>query len=250
MNLLSRTVLLATLLTAWPAAAQEPTAELHFTRLQYETVNRCANLVGSFRQAWTTDRYEAEYNFTDIIARLTRVAVATSDRDFRTFSLMDDKLFEYPWLYGVEVGHWYLSDPEAERLREYLLRGGFLMVDDFHGPCEWEVFSESMRRVFPNRPIFDIPPDHEIFHLVYEVDHFTQIWGIILLGSGITYENGGKDPHWRGIVDDEGRLMVVINHNMDLGDAWEHANDPRYPTDLTALAYRFAINYVVYALTH
>jgi hypothetical protein len=250
MNRLPLTVLLATLVAAWPAAAQEPTAELHFTRLQYETINRCPNLVGSFREAWTTDRYEAEYNLTEIISRLTRVDAATAERDFRSFSLMDDELFEYPWLYAVEVGHWYLSDPEAERLGEYLQRGGFLIVDDFHGPCEWEVFNESMRRALPNRPIVDIPPDHEIFHLVHEVDHFTQIWGIILLRSGITYENGGVDPHWRGIYDDEGRLMVAINHNMDLGDAWEHADDPRYPSDLTALAYRFAVNYVVYALTH
>ena len=233
-----------------PAEAQEPTSELHFTRLQYETINRCPNIVGAFYQAWTTDRYEAEFNLTDIISRLTRVDVATSDRGFRSFTLLDDELFDYPWLYAVEVGHWYLSDAEAERLREYLLRGGFLMVDDFHGECEWEIFRESMQRVFPNQPIVDIPPDHEIFSLAYDVDRFTQIWGIVLLGRGVTYENGGVDPHWRGIYDDKGRLMVVINHNMDLGDGWEHANDPRYPTELTALAYRFAVNYVVYAMTH
>lgn len=249
MNRLSITVLLATFM-AWPAAAQEPTSELHFTRLKYDTINRCPNLVGSFRQAWTTDRYAAEYHFTEIISRLTGVATATSHGDYRSFGLMDDELFRYPWLYGVEVGHWHLSEPETERLREYLLRGGFLMVDDFHGPCEWEVFRESMQRVFPDRPIVDVPPDHEIFHVLYDLDHFTQIWGIILLGSGITYENGGVDPHWRGVYDDEGRLMVAINHNMDLGDAWEHADDPRYPADLTALACRFAVNYVIYAMTH
>jgi hypothetical protein len=176
-RLLPAAALLATLLTSWPAAAQEPTAELHFTRLQYETVNHCPNLVGAFRQAWTTDRYEAEYNLTEIVSRLTRVDVATSDSEFRSFSLMEDEIFDYPWLYAVEVGHWYLREPEAERLREYLLRGGFLMVDDFHGACEWEVFRESMLRVFPNRPIVDIPRDHEIFRLVYELDQFTQIWG-------------------------------------------------------------------------
>jgi hypothetical protein len=250
MNRLSIAMLLASLIVASPAAAQLPTSELHFMRLEYETVNRCPNLVGSFRQAWTTDQYEAEYNFTEIISRLTRVDVATSYGDYRSTSLMDKDIFDYPWLYAVEVGHWYLSEPEAERLREYLLRGGFLMVDDFHGPCEWEVFKESMQRVFPDRPIIDIPPDHEIFQLLYELDQFTQIWGIILLGSGITYENNGVEPHWRGVLDDEGRLMVAINHNMDLGDAWEHADDPRYPTDLTALAYRFAVNYVIYAMTH
>ncbi len=250
MNHLSIAVLLAAYLSAWPATAQEPTSELHFTRLRYETVNRCPNLVGGFREAWTTDRYEAEDHFTEIVSRLTRVDTGNSRRDYRSFNLLDDDLFAYPWLYAVEVGHWYLNQTEAERLREYLLRGGFLMVDDFHGPCEWEVFRESMQRVFPERPIVDIPPDHEVFRLLYTLDHFTQIWGIILLGSGITYENGGVDPHWRGVFDDEGRLMVAINHNMDLGDAWEHANDARYPTDLTGLASRFAVNYVIYAMTH
>jgi hypothetical protein len=250
MTRLSIASLFATAAIIYPAAAQEPAAEWHFTRLQYETVNRCPNLVGSFREAWTTDQYEAEYNLSDIISRLTRVEVATSDSGYRSFSLLDDALFEYPWLYAVEVGHWVLSDPEAERLGEYLMRGGFLMVDDFHGECEWAVFTESLQRALPGRVIVDIPEDHEIFDLVYTLDHFTQIWGIILLGRGVTYENEGRVPHWRGIYDDEGRLMVAINHNMDLGDAWEHANDPRYPTDLTALAYRFGVNYVIYAMTH
>jgi hypothetical protein len=108
----------------------------------------------------------------------------------------------------------------------------------------------ALQRALPDRPIVNIPQNHEIFHLLYDLDFFTQIWGIILLNSGVTYENGGVEPHWRGIYDDQGRLMVAINHNMDLGDAWEHADDPRYPTDLTALAYRFAVNYVIYAMTH
>ena len=236
--------------TALPGFAQEQTHELHFARLQYDTVNNCPNLVGGFYNAWTTDRFEAEDHFTEIVSRLTSIDTGTTRRDFRTFNLLDDELFNYPWLYAVEPGHWYLSDREAERLREYLLRGGFLMTDDFHGPCEWSVFMDSMRRVFPERPIVDIPRDHEIFNLLYSLDHFTQIWGIVLLGRGITYENGGVEPHWRGIFDDDGRLMMVINHNMDLGDAWEHANDPRYPTELTGLASRFAVNYVIYAMTH
>jgi hypothetical protein len=244
------TALLATCCLAWPAAAQELSSELHFARMQYDTVNRCPNLVGGFRQAWTTDRYEAEEHFTKIVARLTRVETGEAFSDYRSFSLLDDELFNYPFLYAVEVGHWYLSDTEAARLREYLQRGGFLMVDDFHGPCEWGVFMDSMGRVFPDRAVVDIPQEHEIFNLLYNLDTFTQIWGIILLGSGVTYENGGVDPHWRGIYDDEGRLMVAINHNMDLGDAWEHANDPRYPADLTGLASRFAVNYVIYAMTH
>jgi hypothetical protein len=145
----SLSILLTTLLACAPADAQLPTAELHFTRMQYDTVNLCPNLVSAFGAAWTTDMDEAEYNLTEIIRRLTRVSVATDESGFRIFDLMNDALFDYPWLYAVEVGHWRLSDPEAGRLREYLLRGGFLMVDDFHGDCEWAVFLDSMRRVFP-----------------------------------------------------------------------------------------------------
>ena len=164
--------------------------------------------------------------------------------------LSNDALFDYPWLYAVEVGNWFLSDLEASRLREYLLRGGFLMVDDFHGPNEWLLFLDSMTRVFPDRPIVDIEDTHEILHVVYEVDERIQVPGIVSIMSGTTYEKGGVEPHWRGIYDDEGRLMVMINHNMDLGDAWEHADDVSYPQEMTTLALHFAVNYVVYAMTH
>ena len=196
---------------------------------------------------WSVDYPYAEYHFSQAVERLTRIDV---NREGHVVSPNSDTLFDYPWLYAVEVGSWAFDPDQAARMREYLLRGGFLMVDDFHGNCEWTVFMDSMRRVFPDRVVVDIPRDHEIFRLATPIEQFTQVWGIILRNSGVTYENGGVDPTWRGIFDDAGRLMVVINHNMDLGDGWEHANDPRYPTELTAIAYRFAINYVVYAMTH
>ena len=85
--------------------------------------------------------------------------------------------------------------------------------------------------------------------MLYDLDQKIQIPGIYALMRGVTYEQDGYTPHWRGIYDDDGRLMVAINFNMDLGDAWEHADDPRYPP-MTNLAYRFAVNYVVYAMTH
>jgi len=217
-------------------------AEFGFARLMYSD----GRGFGSWRGAWLVDYPEAEYHFTQGIERLTRVDIGEPVM----IDLAQDSLFDHPWLYAVEVGRWYLSDFEAERLREYLLRGGFLMVDDFHGTYEWAVFMESMRRVFPDRPLVDIPDEDPIMHVLYDVDERIQIPGIFPIMQGITYEQDGVTPVWRGIYDDAGRLMVVVNHNMDLGDAWEHADDPRYPQPMTTLAYRFAANYVLYAMTH
>ena len=124
------------------------------------------------------------------------------------------------------------------------------MVDDFHGTREWAGFLQSMLRVFPDRPIVDIPETDEVMHVLYDLDKNTQIPGVYPLMYGRTWENDGVNPHWRGIYDDAGRLIVAINFNMDLGDAWEHADDPMYPEPMTAMAYRFAVNYVIYAMTH
>ena len=165
--------------------------------------------------------------------------------------MTDDSIFDYPWLYAVEVGRWYLDDVEAARLREYLLRGGFLMTDDFHGSQQWAGFVESMQRVFPDRPIVEIADTDEVLHVLYDVDERIQIPGIAAAdATARPTSRTASTPHWRGIYDDDGRLMVAINFNMDLGDAWEHADDPRYPEPMTGLAYRFAVNYVIYAMTH
>ena len=138
-----------------------------------------------------------------------------------------------------------------KKLREYLDRGGFLMVDDFHGGYEWAAFVDGMKAVFPDRPIVEIAEDEEVLHVLYDLDQRIQIPGIRTINSGITWEReDGYPPEWRGVYDDEGRLMVAINFNMDLGDAWEHADWPEYPENMTALAYRFGINYVIYAMTH
>jgi hypothetical protein len=218
-------------------------AEFHFVRLAYSDIS------GDFGrgQRWLIDWPSAEQHLMGGVRRLTRIAAAEEG----TFlSIMDERLFDFPWLYAVEVGGWSLNDIEAERLRDYLLRGGFLMVDDFHGSREWAGFVESMQRVFPDRPIVDIPLNDSVFHVVYDLEERIQIPGVQVLYSGSTSERDGVTPHWRGIYDDEGRLMVVINHNMDLGDAWEHADIPEYSLQFTTLAYQYAINYIMYAMTH
>jgi hypothetical protein len=220
-----------------------PTAEFHFARLMY---NDATGGRRGWGNAWATDYPDAEFHLMQGVNRLTRVdgaAVSFSGEGGRLVRLTDDRVFDYPWLYAVEVGHWYLNDTEADRLREYLDRGGFLMVDDFWDEYEWAVFQDSIRRVFPNRPIVELGEEHELLHVLYDLNQRTQI-------PGINGQRFNTVPHWRAIFDDDGRLMVAINFNMDMGDAWEHADDPRYPEPMTALAYRFAVNYLIYSMTH
>jgi hypothetical protein len=221
-----------------------PNAEWQFVRLSY-TSNGLQFIGG--RDRWLTDWPEAEQHLIRGVQRLTRIDTAPEGH---YLSIMDDSLFDYPWLYAVEVGSWVLSDEEAARLRDYLLRGGFLVVDDFHGTMGWSVFVQSMSKVFPDRAIVEIPVDDPVFHVAYDLNEQIQIPGLQYLYSGHTYEYDGYVPHWRGIYDDEGRLMVVINFNMDLGDAWEHADVPEYALQYTTRAYKYAINYILYAMTH
>jgi hypothetical protein len=220
-----------------------PSAEFHFARLVYR--DSPYGRRGYGRPAWATDYADAEFHVMQGIGRFTRIDTAEVDLDGnggRLIQLNDDRVFDYPWLYAVEVGHWQLDESEAKLLREYLDRGGFLMVDDFWGEREWDVFVDSMRRVFPDKPIRELGEEHELLHVLYDLDQRTQIPG-----------RGGQrpeTPHWRGVFDDDGRLMVAINFNMDMGDAWEHADDPWYPEPMTALAYKFAVNYLIYTMTH
>jgi len=196
---------------------------------------------------WRADWPEAETHFNAGLDRLTRVDVAPEGVLVR----MNDKtVFDYPWLYVVEVGSLTLAAEEISMLREYLFRGGFMMVDDFHGGYEWQQFEAVMTQVFPDKRIEDLDESNEAFHVLYDLGQREQIPGIRALMNGRTHEKGGRIPRWRGIVDDNGRIMVAINFNQDIGDAWEHADDARYPAPLTAQAYRLGVNYVLYAMTH
>ncbi len=200
------------------------------------------------RSSWTTDYTAADRHVAVAMRRLTRVSVRSVEQPV---DLDDgDDVFNYPWLYAVEVGHWQLTDNHVKQLRDFLERGGFFMVDDFHGTREWAVFIESMQKVFPGRPIVDIPDSDSIFHSIYDLDNRYQVPGAQYLRSGRTYEQDGFDPHWRGIYDDKGRLMVAICHDMDLGDAWEWADYPQYDEKFSALAFRIVSNYIVYSMTH
>lgn len=197
---------------------------------------------------WTMDYPRSDRHFAELVRRLTRVHARSVEQPV---NLDDgDDVFDWPWLYVVEPGHWDLTDAQAKKLREYLLRGGFLMCDDFHGVREWEVFAESMSRVFPDRPIVDLDNADPIFHTLYDLGDKHQVPGEQYLETGRTYEKGGVDAHWRGIYDDHGNIMVAICHNMDLGDSWEWADEPRYPEAFSALGIRIGMNYLIYAMTH
>jgi hypothetical protein len=196
---------------------------------------------------WTMDYPRSDRHLALAMRRLTRIHVRSVEQPV---NLNDNDQYDWPWLYGVEVGHWGLTAEQAARLREYLLRGGFLMVDDFHGSYEWEIFMEGMRRVFPDRQVVDLPNSDQIFHIIYDLDDRYQVPGMGAWYNGVTYEQDGYHAQWRGVYDDKGRLMVAICHNMDLGDSWEHADDPDYPQKFSALGIRIAVNYVAYSMTH
>jgi hypothetical protein len=198
--------------------------------------------------SWTIDYPRSDRHLLAGIRRLTRIDTRSVEQ---VVDLEDpDEIYNWPFLYAVEVGHWDLTDAECKKLRDYLNRGGFLMVDDFHGTQEWEVFMASMQRVFPDRPVVDLENKDAIFHVLYDLDERFQVPGAQWFQTGRVYEKDGIEPKWRGIYDDKGRVMVAICHNMDLGDAWEWSDDPAYPEKWASLAYRIAVNYTIYAMTH
>jgi len=229
-------------------------AEWTFARLMYPPAFYGRGRFGRFGadwtqgySAWTTDYPRSDRHFAEAMRRLTRVHTRSVEQPV---NLDEQDAYDWPFLYAVEVGQWSLTDEQAKALREYLLRGGFFMCDDFHGTREWEIFVASMHRVFPDRQIVDIEDKDAIFHTIYDLDDRYQVPGAQFLWSGQTWEKDGYKDVWRGIYDDKGRLMVAIVHNSDLGDSWEHADNPAYPQQYSALGIRIGINYVVYSMTH
>lgn len=198
--------------------------------------------------SWTQDYPRADRHFAQAVRRLSRVHARSVEQPVN----LDDgeDVFNWPWLCAGEMGDWKLTDSQIKKLREYLLRGGFLMLDDFWGTEEWLRFEESMHQVFPDRPIVEIDSADAIFHTVYDLDDRYQVPGQWALARGTTYRNDGETPHWRGIYDDHGRVMVAMSFNSDVGDSWEWADDPEYPEKYSALGIRIGVNYVMYSLTH
>lgn len=242
---------------AWvaPAVSLQPPDDRHaglvwrFVRVRYHYVIEGGEQSQDFSgEPWFIDGPAAEQN----LSRRIKTATAIQVEDPIVLALDDPKLFEYPWIYFVEPGFLRLTDADVSALREFLLRGGTATFDDFHGPIEWENLARQLKRVFPDREIVEVPKDHPVFGCFYKIDGYPQVAGIGSFTQGRTWEKGGFVPHLRTILDDDGRPMVFINWNTDMGDGWEWSNVTEFPgyVKYTTMAYQMGINEIVYSLTH
>lgn len=196
---------------------------------------------------WTQDYPRADRHFAPALRRLTRIHVRSVEQPV---NLDDGDVYDWPWLYAVQTGSWNLTDRQAAALREFLMRGGFLMCDDFWGEGEWQTFMESMSRVLPGRPVVDLPDSDPVFHTVYDLNDRYQVASRGSVNRGRTDKCYPCPARWRGIYDDKGRLAVAITFESDVGDSWEWADDPTYPEKFAALGIRIGVNYVIYSMTH
>jgi hypothetical protein len=255
--------------TDTPPAGGQP--EYYYTRVMYNGVGtperggpfpgryppirgfKCSDLErgeGGLGGGWRTDYPASDCKFIWGVERLTSIKAYREAP--HPMLLMDPSIFEFPYLYIVEPGQMILSGEEAARLREFLLRGGFLHVDDFWGLHQLQNFVEQMAKVFPDRRLEPVPLTHEIFHTFFDIDTIMQIPNV---GNGCygrrTWESPtDTTPRMLGIKDDKERLMVIATYNSDLGDAWEHMDVACYPVKYSGQAYRMGINFVIYAMTH
>lgn len=228
------------------APVPETLHEFYFTRASYTGYRR-----GPFLGSWAIDFPKADEQFLVGLQRQTNIDAYDH---CNVVSLDDPDLRRFPFLYALEVGYMSLTAEEVEGLRGYLLAGGFLMIDDFWGTAEWDNFAGQMQQVLPEYAIVEVPRDHPIFRSFYNIDAIVQVpnvqQGINAAYGWPTWERDGIVPHVRGIFDDTGRLLVAINWNTDLGDAWEWADDPRYPLRFSTYAWAVGINLIVYAMSH
>jgi hypothetical protein len=163
---------------------------------------------------------------------------------------LDPQIYDYPWAYVTQAGYVDFSKEEIDRLADYLKRGGFLMTDDFYGPEEWQVFEDIVRQALPNQEIEDTTEADPMMHVHYDIQDKdrTFIPGDRHLFGGRINQPGV--PSWHKVLDDKGHVVIAINFQTDMGDAWEFADAPFYPSEMTTLAYHYGINYIIYAMTH
>lgn len=218
--------------------------EFYFTRSMYSGYRRGWRGGGS----WAVDFPRADRIF---LIGLKRMTLIDSYGMENPVALDDPALRRFPFLYALEVGYMGLTPSEVQGLRDYLLAGGFLFVDDFWGTYEWANFESEIARVLPEYPIEELPLDHPVFSTVYDIDSIVQVPNVGRgRTGGPTWEQDGYIPRVRAIFDENDRLLVAIHWNTDLGDAWEWADDPYYPLKYSNYAWQVAINFIVYAMTH
>ena len=236
----------------WPVSKELPNDVFTFARLRYssEDGGRRRNGGGN----WTTDYPDADLNFSFRLQQLTSLQV---NPQAAIVDIQAEQMRHYPFIYMIEPGHIALTEVEARVMRDYMMNGGFIMVDDFWGEEEWETFQLALKQIFPDRGFQELPLDHEIFRMVFPLKVKPQIpsVGHAMAGraQGITAERfDAQTPHYRAIFDDKKRMIMLICHNTDLGDGWEEeGTDPWYFREFSEkYAYPLGINIVFYALTH
>ncbi len=221
--------------------------EFAFVRIVYDSPHSPYNW--SFGGAWRVDFPQADEHFIKGLHEWAGTNLRVSGQPVQ-LRATDESLFDYPLAYIVEPGHMELSEEEAKSLREYLLRGGFLFLDDFHGEVEWQRAQVQLKMILPEYEAKDLPQTHPIFHSYFDLNDVVQVPGVAALVHGVTYERDGITPHYMGIEDKNGRLLIFMTRNCDLGDAWEWINDSRYPAQYGVVAYKVGINVVIYAMSH
>jgi hypothetical protein len=223
-----------------------------FVRIKYSVNGKYG--YGHTRQRYLIDFPDSDLNLSYRLQQITSLKV---NPDGKVLELTDKELFDYPFIYIVEPGRLTFTEQEIPILRQYLLNGGFLMVDDFWGEEEWANFHQELRLVFPDRESIDLPIEHPIFHCVFDLKEKPQVPGLPHVLSprwdGRTWEReDAKEVHYRAILDDKGRIMVLICQNTDLGDGWEREGESEvYFREFSEKkAYPMGINIVFYAMTH
>ncbi|SMP78478.1 protein of unknown function [Neorhodopirellula lusitana] len=239
---------------SWEVEENFPGDLFTFVRIKYDSYGGRGGGGG-----WATDYRDSDLNFSLRLQQLTSMKV---NPEPIVLELTDERLFDYPFIYIIEPGSLVFDQAEVEALRRYCLNGGFLMVDDFWGDSQYENMRRELERVFPDRKPFEVPLEHEIFHNVYDMKEKPQVPAINAARRGMggrggsrEYASDGSDTseaHYRAITDDEGRIMVFICHNTDLGDGWEKEGENQWYFEEFSVkkAYPMGINIVTYAMTH
>jgi hypothetical protein len=225
----------------------------HHCKIMYTSVWQEANGMG-----WATDYPFAGINLMIRVSELTKTPISrdkAGEPNYWVVRLTDEALFRCPFAMATDVGTLQFSPAEVARLRQYLLKGGFLWVDDFWGTPAWEQWTSEIHRVLPEHRIVDVPVNHPIRHALFRVDKVPQVTSINMWRSrgGITSERGSDSPHanFRMIADARGHVMVLMTHNTDIGDSWEREGDDReFFLQFSPEGYALGINVVLYALTH
>jgi len=228
-------------------------AELVLGRLMYPSGGRGGRMgFGNWLHGgttWTVDYPKGDRTFAAALRRLTRLDVRSVEQPVNPDD--GDDIYYWPYLHVSMPGTWNLTDDQTIKIREYLLRGGFLFCDSFFGTEEWAVFQSGMSRIFPDRAVEELANGDPIFHTVFNLDERYQVANFrSLMRDGRGYRADGDTARWRVIRDDEGRIMVAMAFNSDLGDSWHLADEPRYPEKYSALGLRIGVNYVIYAMSH